>query len=41
MFVKRFFIVDAITSKKDYTNAAEIPAYIRYASKIKITILPS
>ncbi|CAD8175227.1 unnamed protein product [Paramecium pentaurelia] len=41
IFVKRIFLVDTITSKKDYTNPAETPEYIRYASKIKIVILPS
>lgn len=41
MFVSRFFMVDIITAKKDYTSEVETPQYIRYASKVKLVIIPS
>ncbi len=41
MFVNRFFMVDTISAKKDFTSAVETPEFIRYASKVKFVIIPS
>lgn len=37
----RFFMVDTISAKDDVTSISEVPSFIRYASKLKIMMIPS
>lgn len=34
-------MVDTISAKDDVTSISEVPSFIRYASKLKIMMIPS